>query len=256
MKELFFELGRIKAVIMLTSITLAFALFCTLLIEFALNQLGFNVDTLKGVIVATCVSLMVAPIMGWFIVRLFFDMHNLEEKMRELANYDSLTRLLNRREFLERAEHLFKVAKRERFEISLVIVDIDNFKKINDKYGHVVGDKVLESFGEAVRTTSRESDLACRFGGDEFVFFLPKTSSDEAQRFTERLHSTINEPVVVGSFRIHYTVSMGLATYHDVITYDFDDVISAADRVLYHAKNMGRNQTQIFNANAAKLIVG
>ena len=166
MKEFIFGLGRTRAVIVLTFITLVFTLFCTLFIEIVLNQLGIKVDIFKGVVVATCVSLLVAPILGWFIVRLLFEMHHLEEEMRELANYDSLTGLLNRREFLERAGHLFKVAKRNGFEISLVIVDIDDFKKINDEYGHVAGDKVLESFGEAVRTTTRESDLSSRFGGD------------------------------------------------------------------------------------------
>jgi diguanylate cyclase (GGDEF)-like protein len=248
MQEYIFSLGRTKAVIALTFTTLVFALFCTLIIEFILNQLGMEVDTFKGVVIAACVSLMVTPVMGWFIVRQFFEMHHLQEEMRQLAMYDSLTGLLNRREFLERAEHLIKIAKREESKISLVIVDIDDFKKINDKYGHAVGDKVLESFGESVRTTVRESDLSSRFGGDEFIFFLPNTSSTDAQRFTDRLHTKIREGIEVGSFEIHYTASMGLATFPDVITYNIDEVFSAADRVLYHAKNMGGNQTQIFNA--------
>ena len=256
MRQHFFSLGRTKAVIALTFITLVFALLCTLITEFTLNQLGAEVDILKGVVVATCVSLMVAPIMSWFIVRVFFEMHHIEEEIRTLATYDSLTGLLCRREFLERAEYLYQVAKREGSEFSFVVVDIDNFKSINDQYGHIAGDKVLESFGEVVRNTFRESDLSCRFGGDEFVFFLPNTSSEEAQLFTERLHAKIKDAVEVDRGRIEYTASIGVATYPDVASYHIDDVIKAADRALYHAKNMGRNQTQVIRINHRKQLFG
>jgi diguanylate cyclase (GGDEF)-like protein len=173
----------------------------------------------------------------------------MEEEMRALATYDTLTGLLNRGEFLKQVEDYHKLEKNEEFEFSLVIMDIDNFKKINDQYGHISGDLVLESFANAVRTSIRDSDLASRFGGDEFVFFLPNTSADQAGMFAERLHSKIRTPVEVDGLQIRYTASMGLATCPDVFTINIDYVIGMADKALYHAKNMGGNQTQVFNAN-------
>jgi len=247
------SVGRTKVVIIITIVTLFLALTCTLVIEFCLHQIGINVHPAVAVFIATCVALIITPIMSWQFVGLIIIINQLEGEMRALATYDSLTGLLTRREFIARAEHYFKVAKREGHEFSLIILDIDDFKNVNDQYGHIAGDKTLVSFGESVRTTLRESDLACRFGGDEFVFLLPNTSSAQAGIFTERLHSKIREAVEVDDLRINYTASMGLATYPEAATENIDEVIRVADKALYHAKNNGGNQTQVFDATRIKM---
>jgi len=245
--------GRTKVVIIITIVTLFLALICTLVIEFCLHKIGVNVHPAVAVFIATCVALIITPIMSWHFVGLIIIINQLEGEMRALATYDTLTGLLSRREFIARAEHYFKVAKREGHEFSLIILDIDDFKNVNDQYGHIAGDKTLVSFGESVRTTFRESDLASRFGGDEFLFFLPNTTSAQARIFSERLHSKIREAVEVDDLRINYTASMGLATYPEAAVEHIDEIISAADKALYHAKNNGGNQTQVFNAAYIKM---
>ena len=131
-----------------------------------------------------------------------------------------------------------------------MIVDIDHFKKINDQYGHAAGDKVLASFGEAVRNNLRESDLACRLGGEEFALFLPNTSPEQARKFSERLHALIKEPVEYDDLSIRYTASMGLASYPEIEIINIEELLNVADKALYHAKKNGRNQTVIFNPDA------
>lgn len=187
--------------------------------------------------------------MSWYLVGLILTIHQLEEEMRALATYDALTGLLSRRVFLEQTDYFHNIAIRDGLEYSVIIVDLDNFKKINDQYGHAAGDKTLESFGKAVRNTFRESDLACRFGGDEFVFFLPNTSSKQAWYFSERLQAVIREAIEHDDLLIHYTASMGLVTFPEVIAKNIEEVIRAADKALYRAKTNGGNHTQVFNAN-------
>lgn len=252
MRQSITKLGRTKVVVITTIVTLFLALICTLGLEFYLHQIGINVHPVAAVFITSLTALIITPIMSWHFVSLIIIINQLEGEMRALATYDSLTGLLSRREFIERAEHYFKVAKREGHEFSLIIVDIDDFKNVNDQYGHIAGDKTLESFGESVRSTLRESDLASRFGGDEFVFFLPNTTSEQARIFTRRLYSKIREVVEVDNLRINYTASMGLVTYPEVAVEHIDEIISAADKALYRAKNNGGNQTQVFAAAQTK----
>ena len=246
LRHYIYTIGRTRVAILTTILATVLALCFTLFFEYCLHLIGVNVNPVAAVIISISVTLITTPILSWIFISLIIHVHELEEEMRELASYDSLTGLLCRREFIDRAGQLYKISKRDGLEFSLVILDFDNFKVINDQYGHIAGDKVLESFGKAVRTTLRESDLASRFGGDEFVFFLPNTSTAEALRFTERLQKKINDDLSVSP--IPYSASMGLATYPDVFAERLEDIISAADRALYHSKNMGKNQIQIFKS--------
>ncbi len=174
------KIGQNRAVALLSFLTWIPTILLTIACVFLLNFAGFNPNLTTAIIIATIVELLLAPALSYHMVGQSIKIYNLEEEMRELATYDSLTGVLARREFLVRAEYLFKLAKREGREFSVVIADIDHLKNINDQYGHNAGDKVLESFGQTIKSTIRESDLACRYGGDEFLFFLPNTSTDGA----------------------------------------------------------------------------
>ena len=145
---------------------------------------------------------------------------------------------------------LLKMAKREGLSFSIVIMDLDELKKINDEYGHIAGDKTLVSFSNIAELTCRDSDLICRFGGDEFLFFLPNTTSEQAVKFSERFISVINENKECGDMEIPYTVSIGVAIYPDLEIENMEEIIIAADKALYQAKRHGGNQIHIFNANA------
>jgi len=124
------------------------------------------------------------------------------------------------------------------------MADIDSLKKINDHNGHIVGDKVLESFGNSIRLTNRESDLACRYGGDEFLFFLPNTTTEQAQVFAERIQALIREPLEYDGKLFQNTASLGIASYSNVSAESVEDIIKAADNALYQAKQLGGNQIQ------------
>ncbi len=110
-----------------------------------------------------------------------------------MATYDLLTGLLSRREFHQAINFFHESLKGKITICTLIIVDLDNFKEINDQFGHRLGDQTLKNLGEAMQSTLRESDLACRWGGDEFVFFLPNTNIHHAEGFCRRIHKLIKE---------------------------------------------------------------
>ena len=207
----------------------------------------FNVNLAMALYIAAFVPLIATPIISWVLIDLLFKIHQLEEEMRELATHDTLTGLLCRRAFTEKAELLYKIAKRGNLVFSIVMVDFDHFKKINDQYGHDAGDKVLAAFGKTVLKIMRESDLACRFGGEEFAFFLSNIDQAQALAFSERLHMAIRESSIkYEGASIQYTVSMGIASCSEIETKHLEELLKIADKGLYIAKENGRNQTRIY----------
>ena len=156
---------------------------------------------------------------------------------------------MRRRAFLEQSDYFRKVAARTGLEFCVLIVDMDSLKQVNDKYGHAAGDTLLVSFSKVVRAHIRESDLVSRFGGDEFVFFLPDTSLEQALKFTERLHVSLRES---NDLPIDTEISIGLVTNTEVKTENIEDFINAADKALYRAKDNGGNQTQIYSTAVDK----
>jgi diguanylate cyclase (GGDEF)-like protein len=171
-----------------------------------------------------------------------------EKRYRHLAFTDHLTGLPNRRCFFEAASREFAAAKRLGTTLSAVMVDIDHFKKVNDDYGHNVGDLILQSVAQLLQKAMRGSDLLGRYGGEEFVVLLPDTSAQMAQQVAER----IRHGVQVGDFRaaagqIRITASFGVSCFNGAADEcsDIQVVIDKADKALYQAKNNGRNQVVV-----------
>lgn len=245
MKRLVLKWGTNKTVFILTVSSILISGIVAFCATWALNQLDIALSALFVVmVVAFVVPLIVAPIVSWPLVGLIFEISQLETEMRVLATYDALTKLLNRRVFLERAEYAFNIAKREKQNFSILVVDLDFFKRINDRYGHAVGDLVLAAFGQLVRKISRDSDIAGRVGGEEFTFFLPNTTAVEAEYFAERLHAAVKETSVNHQgAQIYFTVSAGLASFTGNNTSSLDSLLQFTDSALYEAKKNGRNQT-------------
>lgn len=169
------------------------------------------------------------------------------QRAEELANRDELTGLNNRRAFFELGNRSFKQAVRFRHNISVIMMDIDHFKKINDTYGHSIGDRVLQAIAEPLQKLVREIDIVARMGGEEFAFILPETELDEAIHFAERLRSEI-EKVTIQSYNhtISVTASLGVAT-STVNDGNLETLLTKADDALYVAKKKGRNQIQVCN---------
>ena len=166
-----------------------------------------------------------------------------EEDLQVLANTDSLTRLFNRRQLYPILQNELDRAVRKKIPFSVLLIDIDHFKKFNDTYGHAGGDLLLVGFADKLRSAIRQMDSAFRFGGEEFVVLLPETTSEEARVPAERFRQLIADsrfPMPPDGAPVSITVSVGIAGYRDGDT--IDDVIRHADLAMYAAKNGGRNR--------------
>jgi diguanylate cyclase (GGDEF)-like protein/PAS domain S-box-containing protein len=166
-----------------------------------------------------------------------------EEDLQILANTDSLTRLYNRRQLYPILQNELDRAVRKKTPFSVLMIDIDHFKKFNDTYGHAGGDLLLAGFADKMRLVLRQMDSAFRFGGEEFVVLLPETASREAMIPAERCRQRIADsafPMPPEDRLVSVTISVGIAGYRDGDT--VDDVIRRADLAMYAAKSSGRNR--------------
>jgi diguanylate cyclase (GGDEF)-like protein len=168
----------------------------------------------------------------------------IQEKLRFLATTDSLSGLYNRAEFMDLAKSEFARAKRNNEVLSLLIMDLDNFKVINDTFGHAAGDEMIREMGNIIRTGFRKTDIAGRIGGEEFAVVLKNTSLEEAKKVAEQFRETVSRrKVIYGKQEIGYTVSIGVAAIGsntDDIN-NIEDLLKMADDALYKAKAKGRN---------------
>jgi len=162
----------------------------------------------------------------------------------EMAFKDELTQLNNRRAFFELGHRAFKQAVRYKHPITIVMMDLDHFKKVNDTYGHSAGDKVLKELSQLVGEMVREIDIIARMGGEEFAFILPETGNTEATNLTERIRTEIeNSNIHFNDEIIKITASFGICTCTTEHT-TLESLLSNADDALYIAKKKGRNQSK------------
>ena len=177
---------------------------------------------------------------AWIAVNIS-ERKRLEKKLLELSVKDELTGLYNRRYIHDDISKRIASFARYNTPFSIAFIDIDYFKKINDRYGHDAGDEVLKALSDLVQSELRNSDIFARFGGEEFIAVFPNTSKKDAAVFVERLRNTIQEQrVETTSGSIAFTISIGLT---EVIESDkaFDTIVKRADEALYIAKEKGRN---------------
>ncbi len=169
-------------------------------------------------------------------------LRNALEEVERLAITDSLTGLYSRRHLFELAAHEFQRARRYQLPLSVMMVDIDEFKRVNDTHGHAIGDQVLQKVAERCRKELREVDVIGRYGGDEFVALLPETGLSAAGQVAERLRKNIAERTLdTKAGRITVTVSLGIALLDDGHLTP-ESLLDQADQALYAAKQNGRNQ--------------
>ncbi len=240
-------LGRFYSTVVLVSLAVIFSWLISGLALITLQRRGVEIDLALTFAFATLIPLIVSSTMTWPFMELLLRIDDLETEMRHLAEYDSLTGLLNRRAFAERVNYLINIAKRERQDFSILLVDLDNFKEINDSHGHAIGDEVLRLFGNIVQKNLRKSDLACRFGGEEFAFFLPNKAQEDALHFSNRLHNLVSGSKVNNNgTQLAFTISIGLASYPEIPPEEVEQLLKAADKAMYTAKESGKNQTSIY----------
>jgi diguanylate cyclase (GGDEF)-like protein len=168
-------------------------------------------------------------------------------RVQQLATLDPLTGVANRRHFLELAHHEMERAKRYHHPLSLLMIDVDHFKQLNDTYGHLAGDQALQAIAARLRDNLRENDIIGRFGGEEFVVLLPETGLEQALHVAERLRGAIGaQPVATDEGEVGVSVSIGVASCECARQpLSVEQLLERADDALYVAKRRGRNQIQV-----------
>jgi len=165
-------------------------------------------------------------------------------ELKHLADHDQLTGALTRRAFLEQSQNLFLAAATQRKDISCVMVDIDHFKSINDRYGHLVGDQVIHRVALTLRNAVTEGDLVCRYGGEEFCLLVAGVNARQASEFADHIRNTMETGVgasVIPGETVRITASFGVASLENGAT-TLAEMIKQADQALYLAKTTGRNR--------------
>jgi two-component system, cell cycle response regulator len=164
------------------------------------------------------------------------------EEIYRLTTIDGLTQIFNKRYFLETLEREIARSQRYRRALSLVMFDIDHFKKINDSYGHLAGDYVLKHLASTVKAKIRREDLFARYGGEEFAIVLPEITQGNSAPFAEKIRQIVEkQDFKFENTKIRVTISMGVATIDDELA-DASTLIKRADERLYEAKSGGRNK--------------
>jgi len=181
---------------------------------------------------------------------------NAREAMREQATRDPLTELWNRASILDILSQELSRSQRQAARFSVVLIDLDNFKEINDAYGHQVGDEVLRQLAIAMRASKREYDSIGRYGGEEFLVVLPDCDVASAVSQAERLRATVAQLAIeTPAGPIRMTASFGIAAFDTLRCPDSIDLIQAADEALYRAKRLGRNRVEAGSIAAAPAVV-
>jgi diguanylate cyclase (GGDEF)-like protein len=167
------------------------------------------------------------------------------ERERLLARTDGLTGLVNRRHFLELAEHELAVARRYALPLAIVLLDVDGFKAINDTLGHLAGDEILKTVARRANEQLRSADVLARYGGEEFIVLVPESTVQSAAVLAERIRIEIAEKdIATTSGRASVTISAGVAEIKSD-TDTLEELIGCADQALYDAKSKGRNRTVV-----------
>ncbi|KXS40395.1 MULTISPECIES: sensor domain-containing diguanylate cyclase [unclassified Candidatus Frackibacter] len=175
-------------------------------------------------------------------ISIAIDNARIYNRMEEMASRDGLTKLYNHSYFQEALAEEINRAERYNLDLSLLLLDIDNFKSFNDTYGHPVGDKVLKKLAETLQITTRDIDIIARYGGEEFAIILPETKPEGAKRVGKRINKAVREMIIKeGDLELNVTVSIGVATYNNELSQK--ELINNADQALYQAKDEGKDRT-------------
>ena len=201
---------------------------------------------LYTIISAIAVLALLLSVIIYISLHFIKDLDRSEQKLVELATTDSLTSLLNRREGIRRFQQEISHSIRAKTSMSVIIIDIDLFKKINDNYGHVAGDQAIKLVSSILVKTLRNYDVICRYGGEEFLIVLPTTDLKKAVETAERLRKALeSKPINTEGASFNLTISLGVSALKHGDS--LDGLVYRADNALYIAKQEGRNQVQFID---------
>jgi len=182
---------------------------------------------------------------GKRIVDLQKELVETNKRLELLSITDGLTKLFNHRHFQDEVARAFKESQRYNRPLSLAMIDLDFFKKMNDTHGHAVGDEVLKGVSKLFRDSTRATDLVARYGGEEFAVMMPETALEDAIIFAEQIRSLVADaPVLTAAGPVKVTVSIGVASVPHSRIRSAKDLVVLADKALYRAKKGGRNRVE------------
>jgi diguanylate cyclase (GGDEF)-like protein len=172
------------------------------------------------------------------------DLEASKEELKLLASIDPMTKLYNRRYFSEISEDIFNISKRTNNDISLIMFDIDDFKSVNDTYGHHIGDKVIIGIADILLEYTRKSDIVCRFGGEEYIILMPDTALESSVKLAQKIRELVEKMVINydEDKELYVTISIGVAMVDIEVEKNIEITINKADNALYEAKRSGKNR--------------
>lgn len=233
------QFGVLKATV---ALTLA-SILISALITAGLNALLSGEIGTSSIVIAIIVPAIVAPLFAYITLRLVYQLDLAKERLRQQSITDELTQAYNRRYFIETVNKLLAAAKRYGDSFAIIVFDIDDFKRINDTYGHAAGDEVLRVLSKICMASIRNSDIFVRYGGEEFAIIVPRCCPTDIVKFAERIRIKLSEARVrYNQIEIQFTVSMGVGIFNSA-TPDLDAILAHVDKALYAAKNQGKNCT-------------
>ncbi|RLA77881.1 MAG: hypothetical protein DRG78_16395 [Epsilonproteobacteria bacterium] len=199
----------------------------------------------KGVDYTLILNILLAVVVVLvFILYRHYLLKKSNKELEQLATTDHMTKLHNRRYFSETTEYILALARRNDTQMSALLLDIDKFKNVNDTYGHKVGDDVIILLANLLRKMTRESDIVCRYGGEEFAIFLPRTDIVGAKEIAEKIRKAVEKLSVEIEDKnsIKFTISIGVSEVKANEEYSIEATMNRADQALYEAKEHGRNK--------------
>lgn len=248
----FLRLGRVRGVLLISLVSIGASVLFTLI---ALYKDGWIVNSHVrnwSLTIAVVIPAIVGTTVGLITMNMLFRLRDAIARIAELASTDALTGLQNRRSFADQAEPLLALARGRGVSVSLVLLDLDHFKQINDQHGHLVGDAVLVQAAQVCRESLRATDLAARYGGEEYVVLLPDCGSDAAAAIAENLRKRIEaaRTVLSDGGEVRVTLSAGIATADRLEDLSLAYLLQRADAAMYRAKQSGRNRVHADRAIA------
>lgn len=236
------RIGPRRSIALMTLLTMLLALFC----RWALSLFEDSPVPVHSYLVTGVVVAVVTPMCTYFFLSLLYQLEESRMVARQLSETDDLTQLYNRRYFMEEARHELQYAESQGRVFSVVLLDIDHFKSINDTHGHLAGDEALRRLGQLLRANCRKDQIIARFGGEEVIVLLPYTPLKTASMVAERLRKAIaGLTISAGGEAFGITASAGVAVWHPEDT--LETLLSRVDEALYAAKAAGRNQVMVYD---------
>ncbi|MCB2193313.1 MAG: GGDEF domain-containing protein [Deltaproteobacteria bacterium] len=234
----------VKATLLVTAVSVLGSWVVTLAVLFLVGHTDPE-DMILGLIIATLAPLAVAPPVAFKVLHLMLALIESRREIKRLSRIDDLTQTYNRRHFMEMAQRELSLASRHGYVVSLLLIDLDKFKQVNDRQGHLAGDQALATCAATIRGTIRREDVVGRFGGDEFLVLAPYSDLNSAAMLAERIrYALATADLVMGGEVVGFKASIGVVS-SEIDNCKAEDLLRRADRALYRAKERGGDRTEL-----------